>query len=52
MKPRKLETAISFALSTRTRAIITRLAEEENISLGEAARALINEGIKVRGIEC
>lgn len=51
MKPRKLDTAISFALSNRTQAIIAQVAEEGNLSLGEAARELLTAEIEVKGIK-
>ena len=52
IKRRKLDTAISFALSNQTRAVIVGLAERENLSLGEAARELLDAGIAAKGLEC
>ena len=51
MKLRKLDTAINFAVSNRDRSIIASLAEREGISLGQAARKLLGEGIRARGLD-
>ena len=50
MRPRKYLTSISFAISAQDRAAVETLAEKEQLSLGEAARVLLSEGIKSRGI--
>jgi hypothetical protein len=50
MKPRKFIESISFRLSHSQRIAVQRIAEEEELSLGEAARALLDEGLKARGM--
>ncbi len=51
-RPRKFTEEIAFRIPQKTRAIIEMLADQEQLGIGEAARALLDEGIKARGIEC
>jgi len=50
MKRRTLITALNIALSGEQRAVIEKLADSGNTSLGEAARELLEEGMRARGL--
>lgn len=50
MRARKFVDSITFRLSTKQRAAVEKLADQDELSIGEAARALLSEGIKARGI--
>lgn len=52
MKPRKFIESITFKLSTSQRIAVQRVADEEELSLGEATRSLLEAGLKAKGIEC
>ena len=43
--------AVSFRVSPKQRKCLEQVAEESNIGLCEAARLLLDAGIKARGIE-
>jgi hypothetical protein len=48
----KYSLQLAIKIEPTTRKIIENLAERENLSLGEAARELLNAGIAARGLEC
>jgi hypothetical protein len=48
MRTRKFVDSITFRLSTKQRAAVEKMADREELSIGEAARMLLNEGIKAR----
>lgn len=50
MKPVKYHASIIAKVDTQTRSIVERMAEDENLSLGEAIRELIAAGIRARGL--
>ena len=52
MKKRNLIDSITIRLSSRQRQAIETLSIEEEMGLGEAARELLNDGMKARGLEC
>lgn len=52
MRPRKFVETITFKLSRTQRTTVETLAERNEISIGEAARELLDAGIKARGLEC
>lgn len=51
MKPIKYTAQLALKLERRQRQAIEFLAETAELSLGEAARELLDEGIRARGIE-
>lgn len=51
MKPVKYTAQLALKLEPYQRKAIEKLAGDE-MSLGEAARALLDAGIRSRGIEC
>ncbi len=51
MKPRKFNESLTFRLSQSQRIAVQHVADEEKLSLGEAARDLLSEGLRSRGIE-
>ena len=51
VKPIKYTAQLALKLEHRQRLAIEALAETDELSLGEAARELLDEGIRVRGIE-
>jgi hypothetical protein len=50
MTYQRLQDNLSVRITIESRAALERLCKIENITLGEAARTLIDEGIKARGI--
>jgi hypothetical protein len=48
MKHRKYPRGLCFVVSEKTRAVLDRIAEEQEMGLGEVARSLLAEGIKAR----
>lgn len=48
----RLTDAIAYRISASQRAFLENMADEMNINLCEAARMLLDEGMKARGIEC
>jgi hypothetical protein len=50
MKPRKYDSALCFVVSPKQRAVVQKLADQEQESLGKVARDLLNAGIKARGL--
>jgi hypothetical protein len=51
-RPRKYLTSISFAITAQDREAVERLAYQERVGIGEAARELLNAGILARRLEC
>jgi hypothetical protein len=47
---RKFTEGIAFRIPEQTRKAIEKLAEKEQLGIGEAARSLLNEGLKSRGL--
>ena len=43
---------LSFRITIQTRTALEKFSKMEGISLGEAARTIIDEAMKSRGIEC
>jgi len=52
MKPVRYTAALAIRLEPKTRSIVEALATKDKLSLGEAARELLNAGIVARGLEC
>jgi hypothetical protein len=52
MQKERLKNNLSFRITINQRTGVERLSEREKISLGEAARALLNDGMKTRELEC
>lgn len=52
MREVRFSASLAIKLEPIARRAVEELALEKHISLGEAARALINAGIEARGIEC
>ena len=50
MKQIKYSASLAMKLTPEQRRAVELLAEREGISLGEAARELLSEGVKTRGI--
>ena len=50
MRKRKFTEEIAFRISEEQRTIIQRLADTEELGIGEAARALLDEGMRARGL--
>ena len=50
MRKKKFTTEIAFRLTDAQKAIIMRLADTEELGIGEAARMLLDAGIKSKGI--
>jgi|BarGraIncu01122A_1022018.scaffolds.fasta_scaffold07964_2 hypothetical protein len=50
MKPRKYVDSITFRLSLKQREAVQQLADMEELSIGEAARALLDAGMRTKGI--
>jgi len=50
MKRRTLSTTLNIALSEEQRSVIQKLADSGNLSLGGAARELLAEGMRTRGL--
>ena len=43
---------ISYRLTDKQRAFLEHVSDQEKIGLGEAARSILNEAMRHRGIEC
>jgi hypothetical protein len=43
---------LAVKLEPKTRKVVEDLAERRKMSLGEAARELLNAGIAAKGLEC
>jgi len=52
MKQVTLPASLAIRLAPYQRRAVELLAEQEKTSLGEAARELLDLGIRARGIEC
>jgi hypothetical protein len=52
MKPIRYTSSLAMKLEPATRKAVERLAKKENLSLGGAARELLDAGIRAKGIEC
>ena len=52
MKRTKFSQTLTAKITDKQRTAIMNLAEVEEMSLGEAARELLDAGIQARGIEC
>lgn len=52
MRKRTFIETLTVKISKPQRAAIEALAESRELSIGEAARELLNAGIEARGIEC
>jgi hypothetical protein len=50
MKQVKLQASLAIRLTAHQRRAVELLAEQEEMSLGEAARELLDEGIRARGL--
>ena len=50
MRKRKFTSEIAFRISDAQKAAITRIADTEEKGLGEAARELLDLGMKARGM--
>ena len=50
MKPPRYTSQLAVKLEPRTRSILEMMAEKGQMSLGEAARELLNAGIEAKGI--
>jgi len=50
MKKRKYTTEIAFRLTDAQKAAIMRLADTEELGIGEAARMLLDAGMRAKGI--
>jgi hypothetical protein len=50
-KPVRFSAQLFFKIEPGKRAAVEQLAKMEGLSLGEAARALIDEALKARGVE-
>ena len=48
----KYHKTLTAKITDKQRAAIDNLAKVEELSIGEAARALLDAGIRARGIEC
>jgi hypothetical protein len=51
MRPIRYPSSLALKLGEDQRRMVEKLAEQEKTSLGEAARELLDLGIKARGIE-
>jgi hypothetical protein len=52
MKPVRFTAALAIKLEPNTRRAVESLAAKNQMSLGEAARVLLNAGIVAKGLEC
>jgi hypothetical protein len=52
MKKRNYIETLCVKISKEQRSIIEGLANRDDLSIGEAARELLDLGIKARGVEC
>ncbi len=50
MRAVKYTAQLALKLEPQTRRVVEMLAEKEQVSLGEAARELLNAGIEARGL--
>jgi hypothetical protein len=50
MKQAKFRESMTFRIDENRRVMIETLSENEQISIGEACRSLIDEGARVRGL--
>lgn len=50
MKPVRYSATLAVKLEPRTRRAVEQLAEQEKLSLGEATRELLDEGIRARAV--
>jgi len=52
MRKVRLRESLNIKLLPEQRSAVETLAEQKSLSLGEAARELLDAGIAARGIEC
>jgi len=52
MRPAKYTAQLFFKCEPQKRIAVERLAEDNGLSLGEAARLVMNAGFVAKGIEC
>lgn len=52
MKQAKFHQSLTTKITDKQRTVIMTIAEEQALGIGEAARLLLDEAIKARGIEC
>jgi hypothetical protein len=52
MRPIRYTASLALKLEKHQREAVERLAYQERTTLGEAARVLLDEGIRARGIGC
>jgi len=50
MRSRKFVDSITFRLSAKQREEVEKLADQDELSIGAAARMLLSAGIKAKGI--
>jgi predicted transcriptional regulator len=50
MRAVKYTSQLALKLEPKTRTVVEMLAEKEQMSLGEAARELLNAGIRAKGL--
>jgi len=48
----RMREVISYRLTDKQRAFLEHVSDQEKIGLGEAARSILNEAMRHRGIEC